>query len=392
MSVTLALAHLRADRLHRAMHRPPLGAVVANNNNNRRTSVGPNAPAHKRQDKPREWSTLRQPQQPAAAPPPSVASVAEDSVIHWAKAPVAVTSPPGLSRTKAATVDDDSCLYELLSSPVDSEFLETPAAGGVASKKKAALQAEKAWVEAEKAKLETARALMEAEKAKLETERAKAHLEMEKEKAWLEMEKEKARMASERAQMAAEMAALETERARQDAERVRFEAERVAAASAAAEGEAKAPAPQQESFESYVPPAKTATPLGGDELLAAVKRLKADDPSLGPKTVHEALLDEGFAVDITAVRKAMKKVRPWCPHRRCPHALSLRALPDTPTVFFHACHPGNEIREAHRRRVHPLAGRSRDPSVPSLHRRIDPLRLQVRAPHHHRDPTTTGAL
>ena len=69
--------------------------------------------------------------------------------------------------------------------------------------------------------------------------------------------------------------------------------------------------------------------LQGEALLAAVRRLKADAPHLGPVDLHHLLLDEGFAAEVTAVRKAVRKltkyekrtVGSWTPSLADPEAM-----------------------------------------------------------------------
>ena len=300
------------------------------------------------------WSALRR---PVDKPSEETLPPEEDPLCY---SPLAMES-----------LDNGSVSGLLFQSPVDSEFLETPEQGQPARRKhaqkaaaeKAAVEkaaAEKAAVEkaaaqkaaadialadAEKARLQLAAKLeLQAEQAKLEMQAAHAKLEMQRaqmdaerarldtERAWLELEKEKVLMEREKA-------SLEAERTRQEAERSRLEAVRmveaaraveeavrvadadVAAATAAATAQ-EAAAREEAAVEdaeldtkggvsTAAPPravkATSAPPLYGEALLAAIRRLKAISPNLGPVDLHNELLDEGWAVEIGAVRKATRK-------------------------------------------------------------------------------------
>ena len=192
-------------------------------------------------------------------------------------------------------LDRDS-LFGLLQSPTGSEFLETPAPG---ASKQSALRAEKAWVEAEKAKLELARAQMEAENTALKAQMKAEKVQLEMERARLEVEKEKAQLASERAWVEAEKAKLEAERTRQETKRMLQDASRDATDEAApndesTEDEVQAQQGPRED-EAKLP---KAPPLSGNDLMVAVRRHLAAHPDLGPRELHDELLDEGFAVEI----------------------------------------------------------------------------------------------
>ena len=316
-------------------------------------------PARKqRPDKPSgkhspRWSNLRR---QSVAPPEAVPLCAEDD-------PLCSSPLPCNNDSFTALLGKDSLLSTLLQSPVDSEFLspskgrqpafvkkpvqaEKPAERmwGEAEKAKLEMQAERAKMQAEKAQLgmlaEQAKLDMQCEQAKLDMQKAQMEAEkakLETERAWLEVEKEKARLASERAQMQADKALLEAERTRQETERWRLEAAREVEAAREAEAThltemAAVEAEQEVSEESEAATAEAVDPaelLHGEALLTAVRRLKAAAPHLGPVDLHSLLMDEGFAAEIIAVRKAVRKltkyekrtIGSWTPSLADPEAM-----------------------------------------------------------------------
>jgi len=255
----------------------------------------------------RDWSTLRN--ESMEAPPKAAETAHQRQPMELPIVHVQQDTDDNIAASVTDSTEESLCA--LLQSPTESEFLETPAPAA----KKSQLKTEKAWVEAEKAKLELAKAQLEAEATALKAEMNREKAFLEAERLRLEMEKERARLASERAWVEAEKAKLEAERTRQETERMRLSAawgtpEEAATTAEQPEAEAQgAEAAQDPNEGEAVVPKKEL--LRGNELMAAVKSHLAANPELGPRDLHDELLEEGHAVELGAVQKAVKKARKY---------------------------------------------------------------------------------